>query len=98
MEFLPVFVHDETDKEIPARLLLLLRRKVAEGFRKDFVGGTIGYLMDEIALGFCDGPRVADRRATLRNNTRDRDVTPNLDGNSAFGKHLALEIDLRGLF
>ena len=46
MKFLQVFIGDQADKKIAARLLLFLRRELVKRFRQDFVGRSIANLLN----------------------------------------------------
>jgi len=97
MKFIEVFVDDESHKKIALAFLLFRRRKLLNGVDENLVGGAVGDLVDDVLLGFRNGPCVADGSAALGNDAGQLDVAAHGDGDATVFKHVAVEIKLSAL-
>jgi len=97
MKFIEVFVDDESNKKVSLAFLLFRRRKFLNRVNEHLVSRAIGDLVDDVLLGFRNGPCVADRSAALGNDAGQLDVAGDGDGDAAFLKDIAVEIKLGAL-
>ena len=97
MKIFEVFVDDQADEQVAAGSFLIFDRKPVEGFRQDFVGGAVADFVDEVLFHFRERPGFADGRAALRNDAGQFHVAADGNRHAAFLKHVAVQINLRGL-
>ena len=97
MKLVEILVHHHAHKQVAARLFLV---RVAERFERldqHLVGWPVADLVNHVVLGARDGPRFADRRATLRNHTAQRHAATHAKCHTAVLVHVAIQINLRPL-
>ena len=98
MKILEVFVDDEADEQIAARLLLVGGRKFLDRVGQHRVGGTVRDLVDQILFDARERPRLADGRAALRDDAGKFHVAADGNRHAAFLEDVAVQINLRRLF
>src|SRR5579859_2575960 len=95
MKILKVFVHDETDEEVAAGLLLLRRRELVYGLGQHGVGGPIADVADEILFDPRQRPGFADRGTTLGHHAVQRYRATDGNSHATVLINIAVEINLR---